>query len=302
MHINKSGIIIIALIAIVFVSSSTRISCRRKPTPNTTETKKLTSEKMWCRERQKLIITERNKFPRSQWLRSYRIIIDPGHGVGGDPGAVRQEKTKDGKTITVYESNTVWDVALRLSSYVKKSGGAILITVTNSITQRVDYPTVTKDPITNHTLVVDPKNIGDHPKLHCRCRVANQACEKYSDKKVIFISLHFDSNPRKELGGITFYTHPKDKETRLIPYLMTAAHQYHRERKLNGEEYYPSRNAEYYVINPAHNAASNRVLVELGNLQNDADFWRMRDALVKEDYAKTITQGIIFYVKSLKKK
>lgn len=302
MHINKSMVYLVIIMVALFISTGTRMSCGKKKGVMIVKkkvTKKLTPQQAWCAERQQLINRERVNFPYNHWLRGYTVVIDPGHGIDGDPGTTRTQKVGDTK-VTISESNANWDVALRLRRYILGSGGKVLMTVKQKRGEVVCWPQTTIPALTDGELVINPDlRPKGKPRLWSRTRVANLACEKYTDKKVIFVCIHFDYNEKPELWGMTYFTDKRDNETTIAPYLLEATLKEHRQRRYMGEKYHPHvKDKKYYVLNPANNAASNRVLVELGYIGNDGDFWRMKDALVREQYAKTLCQGMMLYAQA----
>ena len=125
-----------------------------------------------------------------------------------------------------------------------------------------------------------------------RVRFANRYADEQSHRKVVFISVHFDSVERTDLSGVRIIT--PDMNLRLAKTLAEEFGQWRRLREENpvvqsGDRNHGMRNI--FVLR-GHNKIRSRVLVELGNFSNAPDVWRIRNPRIRAEYAAIIAEAL----------
>jgi N-acetylmuramoyl-L-alanine amidase len=227
------------------------------------------------------------------------VVIDPGHG-GMDPGS--HGVFRNGRPVTVYEDEYVYDEACRLWHQVRSYGGIAVMTTWDRETgcQRNGWPANRViPPDRNEEFTLDRTRVrAGNGGLRRRVDYANLIRNRYPRHRVVFISLHFDSTRNSQLEG-THFVAPAGAPLQVTSFLVEEFRKGGRLRTLNGREYYPvtisgnssSGTRDLYILK-SDNKICQKVLVELGNFTNPRDVWRLRDYRVRENYAQLITRAL----------
>ena len=160
------------------------------------------------------------------------IIIDPGHG-GKDPGAVHG---REGSPDRLFEDETVYDIAMRLSDILKKRNYNVHLTLTDPDQPGpVNKLATVKD--SDERVLVNPNYLINHVNISINMRIflVNHIYQdlirrKIPSNNILLISLHGDAL-HKSLQGATVY-YP---DARLRKESFRKRHSVYRRRK----EFYP---------------------------------------------------------------
>jgi N-acetylmuramoyl-L-alanine amidase len=114
----------------------------------------------------------------------------------------------------------------------------------------------------------------------------------------IFISIHFDSVANEYKGARVIYGKGGYKLAQVLQKEFTG------EGKISN--FYPpllsngdrSHGIRCLTVLGNKNSISPKVLLELGNFNNELDFWRIRDYKMRENYAQIIVRAITRFIKS----
>jgi len=217
------------------------------------------------------------------------LIIDPGHG-GKDPGASRIFNGTP-----VVENEYVYDVALRVQRIAKAEDGLAFLTLRSDEEIRSDAPNKVLVDDTNEKFALNKKIArAGASGLRSRQVFGNSVVDKYEAHQVVWISIHFDVvGARKDIEGARIvYAKASPRSLALAQRLQKSFGP--RMRSVgpiaeSGSPKYGLRNL--YILN-GKNKAPAKILVELGNFNNDKDLWRIRDPEVREAYARAIVEGL----------
>lgn len=232
------------------------------------------------------------------------VILDPGHG-GLDDGAHGTIGTQQ-----IVEDEHVFDVALRVRDMVRRDGGLVAMTIEDATQHRpIDNAPGTVLPVAQQSERIAVREghdctvlRGGTTCLRARLVVASWALQKYRMQynRVVWISIHFDHVGAGVAGAVivvpsegptpasveiarVFEELPPDRTRTVggvdVPVLLRSGDHDHGIRNL-------------YVLG-RQNPVKDRMLIELGNFQNDQDRWRIRDHAVRMDFARKITLGLI---------
>ncbi|WGK69620.1 LysM peptidoglycan-binding domain-containing protein [Candidatus Haliotispira prima] len=235
-------------------------------------------------------------------LEGYSILIDPGHG-GLDPGFNSQSEDGNGNALYIIEDEYNYDYALRLYRQLKRNGAHVGLTILSPNQLVVDSPDASRtlvsqknevynSPFINQRGEYSSWPIGTPSGLHKRVEVAESFFNGTEKSKRIFISLHNDNSPWDKDGRLVLYYNDSltiDKQgeqmaEELVPFLGKNAH-------MRGQSLAVLRK------NPAKYA----VLVELRNISYPRNSWAIRNADLRQEDTEMLTDGIIGFVRSLKK-
>jgi N-acetylmuramoyl-L-alanine amidase len=190
------------------------------------------------------------------------IVLDPGHG-GKDPGAIAKDGT--------YESELVWQYALKTKQSLEKSGYIVHMTRTE-----------------NNSCTAYKKI---HDELDCRISLVDKV------KGDIYISIHADANPKKTFRGtVTFYNDRNDLDGNMNPFSKESK----RLAQVIQSKVQPAigstnrgiTNQNYYV-NRMNTVPS--VLVELGVMTNAADLKILKNNKNLDKVASALVKSVDLY-------
>ncbi len=236
---------------------------------------------------------------RRQPLKGWRIVLDPGHG-GIDPGAIVSNTA--GKSIRVYvvEDEYVYDIALRMYKRLRLLGAEVTLTVISpnhlirdNIPAKVTFVheqnEVYNDARYNrrNSEKVRPRSAN----LSQRVRVTNRFVKRARRGKSLFISLHADYNPGRPGGPLAIYHKRRgrtDSRSRSFARVMRSA--------LNQPDL-PARIQGRNLAVLRNNLAHAEILVEVHNVHDKNDAWKIRYHKNRERNAERIVKGILAYAR-----
>lgn len=249
----------------------------------------------------KTALVQKSALPAKATLRGMVVVIDPGHG-GTDRGSAGY--FGNGSRVLVAEDEYMYDVARRLAKECRRLGAVVVETTRdpkqtypiNLPANRV-IPPDKREVYTASTRQVLAGNRGLAPRV----QLANRTLWRHRNKRMVFVSIHFDATPKRALQGVSFVA-PPGPRPKLVDFLYDEFGRAHRLRSLEGRLYFPivqSGGADghgernLYILSPGTNAVRQRVLVELGNFKNPKDVWRIRDPKVRQAYAEIIARALV---------
>ena len=236
---------------------------------------------------------------RRQPLKGWRIVLDPGHG-GIDPGAIVSNTGGKNKRVYVVEDEYVYDIALRMYKKLRLLGAEVELTV-------ISPNHLIRDNLPARTTFVHEQNevYNDErynrrnsekvrprsANLSQRVRVANRFVKKGRRGKSLFISLHADYNPGRPKGPVAIYHKRRgkiDRRSRAFAGIMRSA--------LNRPDL-PARIQGRNLAVLRNNLAHAEILVEVHNVHDKGDAWRIRRHTRREQNAERVVNGILAYAK-----
>lgn len=224
------------------------------------------------------------------------IVCDPGHG-GTDPGASRMFGGS-----RVAENEYVYDVCLRVERLVRQKSGLAFLTLKRDEGIRSGSPRdILFDNRTERFAYDNSVARAGSTGLRTRQAYGNLIARRYPRHQLTWISVHFDVvGKRSDVDGVRIiYAKKSPGSLALARELEDSFDDAGRMREHgpiaeSGDLRYGLRNL--YILN-GNNRASSRVLIELGNFNNNVDLWRIRDPKVREAYAKAIVEALVKRVK-----
>ncbi len=223
-------------------------------------------------------------------LYGWAIVIDPGHG-GNDPGASRMFGRE-----RVAEDEYVYDVGLRVARLIRARQGLAFHTIQDGAGIR-DWPAsrIFSDARTERFALDNTMVRAGTGGLNKRLAFGNAVLRKYPKHRVVWISIHFDVVGATEKQGVRIIA--TDANSRLARVLGSSFGEVGRLRNgaavvRNGDPAYGLR--RLFVLGSTNRIAE-KVLIELGNFNSDADLYRIRDPEVREAYALAIVRALENY-------
>lgn len=236
---------------------------------------------------------------KSQKLKDWRIVLDPGHG-GRDPGAIVSNEDGRNRAVHVVEDEYVYDIALRLYKKLKMEGADVELTVIspNHHIRENLRATITfvheQNEVYNSESANRKNSFSVRPALaniNQRVRIANQFFKGARRGRTLFVSIHADNSPNRPKGPLVIYHERKgkiDSRSRTFAQVM--------QKTLD----HPSLPAQIGGRNLAvlrNNTAYAEILVEIRNVHDKGEAWALRFHSRRDEDADRIFQGILNYAK-----
>lgn len=221
-------------------------------------------------------------------LYGWVVVIDPGHG-GMDPGSSGSFSGE-----RVVEDEYVYDVALRVFRLVKARQGLAFLTIRDKTGERNwrpqdVFPDERTETFAWDGTVVRARTAG----LLKRLFYGNTISRRYPRHRQAWISIHFDVLVgNRDIEGVRIIA--PDVDLRVAKALEKSFGNARRLR--DGDSVVTSGDSDHGLrrlfILSSRNRIREKVLLELGNFNNEADVWRIRNPAVREAYAKAIVQAL----------
>ena len=221
-------------------------------------------------------------------LYGWVVVLDPGHG-GMDPGASGIFQGK-----RVVEDEYVFDVTLRVRRMIRARGGLAIMTMVDNVGERSwepfkVFPDMRTERFTTDGTVARAGTSG----LRKRLRLGNQVKRKYPKHRQAWISIHFDVRGRGGDDGVRIIV--PDTELQIAKSLERSFGNAKRLR--DDDPVVESGDRDHGIrrlfVLSGENRIRDKVLIELGNFKNEADVWRIRNHVVREAYARAITDSLV---------
>lgn len=234
---------------------------------------------------------------RSQPLKGWRIVLDPGHG-GRDPGAIVSNLDGNNRSVYVVEDEFVYDIALRLYQKLRLAGAEVEMTVIspNHLIRENNPPTRTfvheQNEVYNDASANKRNSFSVRPALHNieqRIKIANRFFARRG--KTLFISLHADNSPNRPKGPLVIYWSRRgkiDSRSRSFARIM--------ERALDLPDV-PAQIGGRNLAVLRGNLAQAEILVEIRNVHDKGEAWALRSHKIRDSDADRIFRGILNYAK-----
>ncbi len=257
-------------------------------------------------DRRALVSDLRSSWPADQSLKGFTFFVDPGHGET-ESGANREETLRNGRQITAHEANHTWDIAVRVKWYLVQRGATVYFTVENPADPSCSqegywHPQQPPAPFSDLKLLADPApgTVGVNTRaLSARPQVVLKRIKPADYPRAVFVSFHYDIAPAK-VSGTTVWCWPGQRPA-VVDHLYAAIKRNGRVQRQEGKigEHKTVRQNVFAVINPEYNPLEQRLLIEVANIVNDGDFYRMRDPFIREKSAKTFAEGFVSWAETV---
>ena len=234
---------------------------------------------------------------RSQPLKGWRIVLDPGHG-GRDPGAIVSNLDGNNRSVYVVEDEFVYDIALRLYQKLRLAGAEVEMTVIspNHLIRENNPPSRTfvheQNEVYNDVSANRRNSFSVRPGLDNitqRVKIANRFFARRG--KTLFISLHADNTPSRPKGPLVIYWGRRgkiDSRSRSFARVM--------ERALDLPDV-PAQIGGRNLAVLRGNSAQAEILVEIRNVHDKGEAWALRSHKIRDSDAGRIFRGILNYAK-----
>lgn len=238
----------------------------------------------------------------SSKLKGKKIVLDPGHG-SMDVGAIwfaQYGDSKNKEMIAVYESPVVMDMTYRIAKLMRSHGAEIVFTHyynKRPILDQKDLPPASRifdnngqekfQDIrcgTEHTCQWDVFKAGSK-RLGKRCNIANS-----TSNVTAYISIHADSYGEKEKILSIKHQPWKNQSKSLAEDIMANGFEYTYNGKKANEVEHTIKAQNIQVLRENKNVA---ILVELWNMYNENQAYRLRDPNLRQDLAEKFVNAFI---------
>lgn len=230
-------------------------------------------------------------------LKGWKVVVDPGHG-GIDPGAIVSNKDGVKRSVYVVEDEYVYDIALRVYELLRLKGAEVELTVISpnhlirdnfraSVTFVHEQNEVYNDAKRNQRRSGSVRPGGNN--LLQRVRIANRHFKGARKGKSLFVSLHADNSPGRPKGPLAIYLNRRgkvDKRSRKFAQVMQKAlHHPDLPAQIMGRNLGVLRNNRAYA----------EILVEVHNMHDRGEAYRLRFHKNRQRSAERIVKGILNY-------
>ena len=236
---------------------------------------------------------------KSQPLKGWRVVLDPGHG-GRDPGAIVSNEDGNNNPVYVVEDEYVYDIGLRLYQKLRLAGAAVEMTVVspNHLIRDNDPAAKTfvheQNEVYNDEAYNRRNSFSVRPGLSNitqRVKIANRFFRGARPGQTLFLSLHADNSPGRLKGPMVIYWGRQgriDSRSRAFARVLQKALERSGVRSQIG-----ARNLAVLRNNSAHA----EVLVEVRNVHDTGEAYALRFHDKREEDVDRIFQGILNYAK-----
>ena len=215
------------------------------------------------------------------WPDKLVVILDSGHG-GEDTGCHPLHSN-------FFENGYCYDVALRLEKMLKDNG--IIVFKTTKDKKRKISDNIYLPPLSKAVFTINGKIVKNGMGLYNRTDFGNEKLEKYYNYEVFFISIHFDVSNSSFLGARII----KEKGNYKSNLFSDILEKEFQKKNLLSNSFVPvfengdSINYKRHLhVLSYKNKISPKVLIELGNTNNNQDLLRIQNPSIREEYAKVI--------------
>jgi N-acetylmuramoyl-L-alanine amidase len=217
------------------------------------------------------------------------LILDPGHG-GEDPGAHDIFRGEN-----IWEAPYTFDQAARVKYFAERRGAKVYMTVVckevgghrNWSAQRI----LEKEENCRFALDGSKAKAG-RSGLNRRVKFANNIVKWHRGQKVVFLSIHFDIAGEGSRGA--FVIVPSDYKPDIAGCIVGSLDDLASKAPLRVAGQGGQKNLQ---VLRGFNGVSEKILIELGNFNNERDNWLIRNYETRNRFAIRIADALQRYQK-----